>query len=105
MNDKMDGIDFELLGQKLKVKAPSDDLMQDDAIKVDANKVIEFVQDEVAKFRQKSPQMDDNKIAVLIALKFAEEKMILEQEYQDNIAKVSVIANDALTFIEEATPT
>ena len=44
-------------------------------------------------------------MAVLLALKFAGEKLALEKEYRENITQLRMTAVDALQYIEDVSPT
>ena len=52
-----------------------------------------------------SPGLSQSQVAVLLALKFAGEKLALEKEYRENINQLRATAADALQFIEDVSPT
>jgi hypothetical protein len=49
--------------------------------------------------------LSQSQVAVLLALKFAGEKLALEKEYRENIRLLRTTAADALQYIEEVSPT
>jgi cell division protein ZapA (FtsZ GTPase activity inhibitor) len=90
---------FEVLGQKLKLK-------RDEKLDgIGPSDIVGFVQSEALKIINQSPQLNQSQVAVLLALKFAGEKLALEKEYRENITQLRTTAIDALQFIEEVSPT
>lgn len=90
---------FEVLGQKLKLK-------RDEKLDgIGPSDIVGFVQSEALKIINQSPQLSQSQVAVLLALKFAGEKLALEKEYRENITLLCTTAADALQFIEEVSPT
>lgn len=99
MNTYKENEQFEILGTKLRLSSegtPKD---------VAPSEVVALVNLEAQKVLVKSPQLDRDKVMLLVALQMAGEKIALEKEYRDNIQKLQTSAQDALQFIEEATPT
>lgn len=95
----VDELVFEVLGQKLKLK-------RDEKLDgVGPSDIVGFVQSEALKIINQSPQLSQSQIAVLLAMKFAGEKLALEKEYRENIRLLRTTAADALQFIEEVSPT
>ena len=86
---------FDILGFKLKVR--SDEIEQT----VNAVDVVQQVRNEAFSLKQKSPDLSNGEIAILLALKYAQEKLVLEKEYQTNIQELQDTARDALQKIEE----
>lgn len=98
--DRIEGEEFfEVLGQKLKLKR--DELLDG----IGPSDIVGFVQTEALKLINSSPQLSQSQVAVLLALKFAGEKLALEKEYRENINLLQKTAVDALQFIEEVSPT
>jgi hypothetical protein len=90
---------FEVLGYKIKLK-------QDERLEgVSPTDIVGFVQTEASKIFSQSPQLAPQQVAVLLALKFAGEKLALEKEYRENITQLRTSAVDALQYIEEVSPT
>lgn len=90
---------FEVLGYKIKLK--KDEKLEG----VSPTDIVGYVQSEADKIYKDSPQLAPHQVAVLLALKFAGEKLAIENEYRDNITKLKMTATDALQFIEEVSPT
>ena len=90
---------FEVLGYKIKLK-------QDEKLDgISPTDIVGFVQSEAAKIFRQSPQLAPHQVAVLLALKFAGEKLAMEKEYRENINQLRTTAVDALQYIEEVSPT
>lgn len=100
MNNEREASEFfEVLGYKLKLK-------QDEKLEgVSPSDIVGFVQAESEKIFKQSPQLAPHQVAVLLALKFAGEKLALEKEYRENITHLRMTANDALQYIEDVSPT
>lgn len=90
---------FEVLGHKIKLK--KDEKLEG----VDPFDIVGFVQTEASKIFKQSPALAPHQVAVLLALKFAGEKLALEREYRENIHQLKRTAVDALQYIEEVSPT
>lgn len=90
---------FEVLGYKIKLK--NDERLDG----VSPTDIVDFVQTEAQKIFKQSPQLAPHQVAVLLALKFAGEKLALEKEYRENITELRTSAADALQYIEEVSPT
>ena len=90
---------FEVLGYRLKLK--KDEKLEG----ISPSDIVGFVQSEAAKIFRQSPQLAPHQVAVLLALKFAGEKLALEKEYRENIDQLRSTAVDALQYIEEVSPT
>lgn len=98
MNQTKHGSVFEILGYELRLKP--DEVDQSLA----PSEVISLVQREADSILEKSPQLAPGKIALLVALKMASEKLKLEREFVSNIQELQTTARDALHFIDELTP-
>lgn len=99
MESKRNGLDFDVLGLNIKLKAG------DDNNSVNPEEVIQLVRAESEKIFASNPTLAVDKVAVLVALKLAEDKLKLDKEYRENIEKLHVSAEDALQYIEEVSPT
>ena len=90
---------FEVLGQKLKLK-------RDEKLEgIGPSDIVGYVQSEALKIINQSPSLSQSQIAVLLALKFAGEKLSLEKEYRENISLLRTAAAESLQYIEEVSPT
>ena len=93
-----DNLEFSVLGFNVKFKADSKNGS------VSAGDVVEYVHREACKIKEKSPNLSEGQIAILLSLKLASEKLTLEQEYRENISTLQQTATDALQYIEEVSP-
>ncbi len=92
-------LEFDVLGLNVKFKAED---QQNGAARPED--IVQLVRQEALALSAKSPTLERSKIAVLVALKLASDKLNLEQECQTNIDKLQSSARDALGFIEEVIP-
>jgi cell division protein ZapA (FtsZ GTPase activity inhibitor) len=90
-----DELDFEVLGQKLKLKKK--EMLEG----IEPSDIVGYVQSEALKIINKSPALNKSQVAILLSLKFAGEKLALEKEYRENIQYLRTSATGALQFIEE----
>jgi cell division protein ZapA len=95
----IDEVVFEVLGQKIKLKR------DEELDGIGPSDIVGFVQSEALKIINQSPHLGQSQVAVLLALKFAGEKLALEKEYRENIKLLRSTAVDALQYIEEVSPT
>jgi cell division protein ZapA len=93
------GQEFEVLGFKVKLKPKVD------GSSGNAQTVVDLVQTEALKIREAAPNLDSGQVALLVALKIAEDKIQIENEYKGNIDKLYSTACDALRLVDELTPT
>lgn len=100
MNNEREKVEvFEVLGYKLKLR--QDEMLEG----VSPSDIVGFVQSESQKIFKQSPHLAPHQVAVLLALKFAGEKLALEKEYRENITQLRMTAVDALQYIEDVSPT
>ncbi len=90
---------FEVLGYKIKLK--KDERLEG----VSPSDIVGFVNSEAQNIFKQSPQLAPHQVAVLLALRFAGEKLAMEKEYRENITQLRATAVDALQYIEEVSPT
>ncbi len=91
-------LDFEILGQKLKFRSSSSEG------NVDGLSVMTYIENEVERLRKQYPRLDNTKLAVLLAVRMAEEKLKTDLEYKNSVEKFGVLASDALSYIDEVYP-
>ncbi len=96
MNDKTDGLEFDVLGFCVKFR-PSGDTKQ-----VSPQKAVELVLKEANDIRSTGPRLDNGQLATLVALRLASENLELQKEYQKNIDQLQKSAIQALHSLEEA---
>ncbi len=90
---------FEVLGFQLKLKK------NEELNGIGPSDIVGFVQSEAQKIFKDSPLLAPHQVAVLLALKFAGEKLGLEKEYRESINQLQSTAIDALQYIEDVSPT
>lgn len=86
-------VEFNVLGCKVKVRPDEND-------NHNALAVINLVNAEIQQLKNNRPMLRDTDVAVLVALKMAEEKMQLEDEYKTNLIKLENSLEQALQAIE-----
>ncbi|MBL7663755.1 MAG: cell division protein ZapA [Bacteriovoracaceae bacterium] len=96
MNFK-DGLEFNILGCRVKFNSGADG-------SIDPKQVVDLVQKEVEQLKKSGVKRSDSDMAVLVALKLASDKIILESEYRNNIEKLECSVSDALKKIEQTSP-
>ena len=91
------GLEYNILGCPIRIKP-------EEGKGANALSAIELVNKEISDLRSKSPKLKDLETAVLIALKFASEKLDVESEYKENVFALRSGIHEALNFIEEVSP-
>ena len=91
-------LEFDVLGYNIKLKHNEENSVSPDEI-------VEYVRSQADKVLKRSPNLDRGQVAILVALGLAVDKMSLEKEFKDQINHLHSSAVDALTFIEEVSPT
>ena len=86
--------EFNVLGQKIR-------LAESSGSGVLAVDVLALVERGVDKIRILSSRLDDTQIAVLVALKLAEDKLALEREYCNSVDEFQMKAKEVLEIIED----
>lgn len=104
-NEKVDEVDFEILGFKLKFSPEARQAQGEyDSVVIDPQVVVNHVKEECLALRKKAPKLSDGHVAILVALKMGLDKMTLEQEYRESLGKLQTSAMDALQYLEEVSP-
>ena len=96
-------LEFDVMGCRIRFRPEADN--QSDQLK--AENVVEYVLKEAASLRSKNPSfmsLDDKQIAVLLALQFAREKLVLEKKWQEEFNLLRANTSQALQLIEEVCP-
>ncbi len=84
---------FEVLGQTLRLK-------KDEALRgVTPEEIVSLVQTEASNILRKTPNLSEEQLAVLVALKIAGDKRSLENEYRENVEQFKTLAQDTLQII------
>lgn len=97
MTVKNEGLEYNILGCPVRIKPEEDNSSN-------AQLAVDLVNKEIEQLRSKNSALKDTEVAVLIALKFAAEKLDVESEYKENVFALRSGINDALNFIEEVSP-
>ncbi|EQC46950.1 cell division protein ZapA [Bacteriovorax sp. Seq25_V] len=90
--------EFNILGHSIRLKEVEDETA------VSPDEIVSYVNNEAIKMKQGNPNLKDSQIAVLLALKYATDKVTLEREYKESITEFEKMAEDAFRLIEEVTP-
>ncbi len=98
MENNKNELEFNVLGYRVKLRA-------DEKNSLKPSEIIEYVCDKAAKVQKENPSLDRGQVAILVALGLAGEKITLEKEFRENIDHLQSSAFDALTYIEEVSPT
>jgi cell division protein ZapA (FtsZ GTPase activity inhibitor) len=98
MENNRKDLEFDVLGYNIKLKQNEDNSQS-------PSEIIEYVRQRAMKIQERNPNLDRGQIAILMALGLAVEKKNLEKEFKDNVETLQISAFDALSFIEEVTPT
>lgn len=94
----LDDSTYDVFGFRVKFKP------DEDSGRVSAEQVIDYVRKEGNSLLDRVPNLNRDQLAVLLSLKFASEKLNLEDEYRENIEKFQSTANDILHYIDEVVP-
>lgn len=97
MENNRKDLEFDVLGYNIRLK-------HDEESSVSPQEIIEYVRTQAEKVQERSPNLDRGQIAILVALGLAVDKMTLEKEFRDRLDTLHTSAIDALTFIEEVSP-
>jgi hypothetical protein len=99
MNSKQSLKDYDILGYRVKLRSDEDvDIVSPD-------EVVEYVREMANDFLMKSPGLSRGEAALLVALSMAQDKLILEKDFKENVDVLQQKAAHALKFIEEVSPT
>ena len=96
INNEM--LTFRVLGQEINFRPQQDD---DD---LSPSNVVELVNKEADEISRTLPHLDPNQVAVLVALKLAQDNLKSEITTKKELNKIRSSAMDALRFIEEVSP-
>ena len=88
--------EFEVLGSRVVIS-------KDDS-GVDPQDVVDKVTKEAEALKRVRPDLSNQSVAPLVALKIASEGLALEREYKANIEKLENSVSEALAFIDELVP-
>ena len=91
--------EFSVLGHNIRLKNSGEEGS------VSPQEIVDIVMNEAEEIRKCAPGLADSQIAVLVALKLAEEKLSIERDFKNNIASLQMTAKNALKLVEEVSPT
>ena len=95
-------VEFDVLGLRIKA-APED---SDGSVSiVSIRDIVDHINNEALKIRSNSPQIDNGKVAILLALEFAKTKLTLERELKGTVNSLYQEAKTALELLEDINPT
>ena len=97
METNHEDLNFEVLGHKVRFR-PGDPQAEF------AARAVQRVNQEVKNLINASPQMGQQQVILLTALKLALESVGLEKEYQESLSKFQTTAEDCLRLVEEISP-
>jgi len=90
-------LEFTVLGQNVRFRSES-------PLGGTAHQAVDYVKKVSQELQNKLSISDLNHLAVLTALKIAQEKLDMEGDYKKDIHDLQSTAKDALGMIEEAVP-
>jgi cell division protein ZapA len=99
MDMQLEVKEYNVLGHNIRLKESNDE----DTVSPD--EVVNFVNGEINAIKQSAPNLADSQVAVLVALKLAQEKLSLERDFKHNINSLQKTAREALKLVEEVAPT
>jgi cell division protein ZapA (FtsZ GTPase activity inhibitor) len=99
MNSLKEETEFDVLGYSLKLSSTRGE------DRIAPAEVVSYLLKEANQIRENAPHLEPGQVAILAALKIAEERLALDIEYHENVDKLQSSARDALQFIEEVSPT
>ena len=91
------GTEFEVLGFKVRYTSGS-------GKDIDAKSVVEVVNEVGMQIKTSAPHLSHGQIAILVALKMAEERLIQKAGFHDRLEHIEQSARGALELIENALP-
>lgn len=92
-------VEFDVLGLRIK-SAPED---SDGSVNI--KDIVDLINSEALKIRSNSPNLDNGKVAILLALEFAKTKLTLERDLKGTVNSLYEEAKTALELLEDINPT
>lgn len=81
MTDVSQSFEFNVLGCRIKYNPTEED-------KLIAKSVVDLVSREVEEIKKARPTLKDTDVAVLVALKFASEKLQMEKDFKETVIEI-----------------
>lgn len=91
-------VEFDVLGLRIK-SAPEG---SDGSVSI--KEIVDHINSEALKIRSNSPQLDNGKVAILLALEFAKTKLTLERELKGTVNSLLLETKTALELLEDINP-
>jgi cell division protein ZapA (FtsZ GTPase activity inhibitor) len=95
--NELNHLEYSVLGQKVRFRSSDDEVIA-------PIEIVELVQKEAEDIRNKHSIKDPKYLAILTALKLAQDKLHLEGDYKQSISDLQLVAEDALKIMEEVVP-
>ncbi len=89
-----EALEFEILGYKVNFRSDTVNSL------ISPIEIVGYVEREVSEMRKNAKHLSVGEVAVLLALKMAQEKLLIEREYKGNIIKLHQEVNDAKKVID-----
>jgi cell division protein ZapA (FtsZ GTPase activity inhibitor) len=94
MENNKNATEYDILGFRLRVTAERHN-------DVTAQEVVSYVNTQVSELQKQYPQFGCEKIAVLLALQLAEERLVMDKIYNANVTQIEEKAKKALGLLGE----
>ncbi len=90
--------EFDVLGLRIKSTPEADEG------KISTKEIVDLVNREALKIREKSPGLDNGKIAILLALELAQSKLSIERDLKESVLVLHERGTKILELLEEVNP-
>ena len=98
MENNIEMHSFTVLGQEINFKP------QEETDLVSPKEVVDLVNAEAEEISQALPHLESNQVAILVALKLAQQNLSNEKKTSEELNRIRSSAMDALKYIEEVSP-
>ncbi|MFZ4713999.1 MAG: hypothetical protein ACOYL6_09820 [Bacteriovoracaceae bacterium] len=90
--------EFDVLGLRVKSKPEADEG------KITTKEIVDLVNREALKLKEKSPGLDNGKVAILLALEFARDKLSIERDFRESVLGLHESGHKILELLEQVNP-
>lgn len=97
MDSNYNAKEYDILGYKVKLQGNANEV-------ISPEEVVRYVRSQASTFRDRMPNLSAGEAILLVALKLAQDKMELENEYRKEIDQFRANADDVLKYIDEVSP-
>ena len=94
MELRSNNLEFDVLGFKVKVRPDED-------TEILPEHVVKLVQEEALSITKRFPQLEPGRVATLVALKLATDKLKLDKEFRQSVHEFERQAREALSLIDQ----